>query len=491
MRVMRFFVFLAFCVFLYVFIRLWFYVIDDAFISLRYAQHFAFGQGLTYNIGEYIEGYTNYLWVLFLSFSFILHMDPIIWMKIVNLFLAIGCAWMLYLLGHINIFKENTNFSYIPSILFFLSPSVAISAAEGLETMLFIFLLLLSCLLFLDEKNKYSFPFSSIVLGVLAWTRPDGLLFAPLFFIINFYFHRHRRYIFLHTVLFVYVYGAYFMTRYFYYGYFFPNTFYAKGGGSIELLFKGWSQFLDFFKQYGGFFWISSFLILFSKKLRRFGMLFLAIILIRCIFAIWSGSAWMGHYRFFIPTLPFIYILVAANIMEFTKHFNLCLKWMSVILVSLLILLPAWQRYPIWEISALQYAKGLENAHVAFGKKLSQLTRPDIIIAMDDAGAAPYYANRYNIDMLGLNDTYIAHLQGQFYKKYDNKYVLKKNPDIIVLLSKIRNPKKYNDFLLDSHADMFRNIEFIKRYKHLKDYMFNQSYYLSVYKRMNSAIYLQ
>lgn len=39
--------------------------IDDAYISLRYASHWATGNGLSFNLGERVEGYTNFLMVAF------------------------------------------------------------------------------------------------------------------------------------------------------------------------------------------------------------------------------------------------------------------------------------------------------------------------------------------------------------------------------------------------------------------------------------------
>jgi len=41
---------------------------DDAFISFRYAENFAEGRGLVFNQGEYIEGYTNFLFLLLIAF---------------------------------------------------------------------------------------------------------------------------------------------------------------------------------------------------------------------------------------------------------------------------------------------------------------------------------------------------------------------------------------------------------------------------------------
>ena len=44
-----------------------FYLKDDALTSLVYARHLLEGQGLVYNAGERVEGYTNLLWVLWMA----------------------------------------------------------------------------------------------------------------------------------------------------------------------------------------------------------------------------------------------------------------------------------------------------------------------------------------------------------------------------------------------------------------------------------------
>lgn len=40
---------------------------DDAFITFRYAEHFARGDGLVFNVGERVEGYTDFLWALIIA----------------------------------------------------------------------------------------------------------------------------------------------------------------------------------------------------------------------------------------------------------------------------------------------------------------------------------------------------------------------------------------------------------------------------------------
>src|SRR5437773_11900091 len=87
---------LAFAV---VFFRLWPFVIDDTFISLRYARNLAAGQGLVYNVGERVEGYTNFLWTVALALPHLLRVDAVAAGKLGNLILALASAWLIYRLG--------------------------------------------------------------------------------------------------------------------------------------------------------------------------------------------------------------------------------------------------------------------------------------------------------------------------------------------------------------------------------------------------------
>src|SRR5207247_899918 len=43
------------------------WLVDDAFISFRYAQHLVDGYGLVFNPGERVEGYTNFLWTMIMA----------------------------------------------------------------------------------------------------------------------------------------------------------------------------------------------------------------------------------------------------------------------------------------------------------------------------------------------------------------------------------------------------------------------------------------
>ena len=61
---------------------------DDAYISFRYVKNFVQGQGLVYNPGERVEGYTNFLWVMLLV--------PFAWLgldlALVSIALTLACS---------------------------------------------------------------------------------------------------------------------------------------------------------------------------------------------------------------------------------------------------------------------------------------------------------------------------------------------------------------------------------------------------------------
>ena len=62
----------------------WWYTVDDAYISYRYAENAAKGLGFVFNPGERVEGFTNFLWTLLLAVAFKLGADTVIASKILG-----------------------------------------------------------------------------------------------------------------------------------------------------------------------------------------------------------------------------------------------------------------------------------------------------------------------------------------------------------------------------------------------------------------------
>jgi arabinofuranosyltransferase len=514
------------------FFRLWRFVIDDAFISLRYARNLAEGHGLVYNGGERVEGYTNFLWTLFLALPHLLRVDPIAVGKLANLILAFATAWLVYRLGRETIVvpapavkvaasggepgarrasgsraaaarvapaagavganaaagangaKEPPALAALAALLFLAMPAVVLSAAEGMETMLFTFLLALAALWFFEEREPQSFPRSALALAALALTRPDGAVFGPFLFAVAVAWRRPRGYLQRFAALFLGIGAIYFLARWSWYGQLLPNTFYAKGAGTGPLLARGWLQLVAFGKECGAIAWLAMIPALVAPRTRRAALVLFGMVVLRVAFQLYSGGAWMGRYRFLVPMIPFVGLLVVAGLASIRATLA---RRAALAVAAALLVVPAWFMYPEMESIALDYTDSLRRAHIPLGREIHARTSASAVMAMDDAGAGPYYAERANIDMLGLNDRHIAHLSGNYNEKSDVSYVLGRRPDLVVLASRVPGPTVASDMRLPGHAALFGDARFQAGYRIARRYEFNPTYWLIVYRRVDST----
>src|SRR4029434_8444657 len=78
-----------------VLVRCFWWVDEDAFISFRYAYNLARGNGLRFNLGEQlpVEGYSNFLWVLWSGLIDLLGGDVTLWVPLTSFLLG---AILLY-----------------------------------------------------------------------------------------------------------------------------------------------------------------------------------------------------------------------------------------------------------------------------------------------------------------------------------------------------------------------------------------------------------
>ena len=75
------------------------FLIDDAFISFRYARNLVEGQGLVYNPGERIEGYSNFLWVLVEAALLAGGLPILMGTKVLGLCSGVAAVLLTYALG--------------------------------------------------------------------------------------------------------------------------------------------------------------------------------------------------------------------------------------------------------------------------------------------------------------------------------------------------------------------------------------------------------
>ena len=111
---------------------------DDNFISFRYASNLVHGNGLVYNAGEYVEGYTNLLWTLLIAGAIALGASPELSSK------ALGIGFWLLLVGLLALHRwrqrERRPFIPLAAALVLLMDDSQTWATGGLETSMFTFL---------------------------------------------------------------------------------------------------------------------------------------------------------------------------------------------------------------------------------------------------------------------------------------------------------------------------------------------------------------
>ncbi len=237
------------------------WVCDDAFISFRYAKNLNDGLGLVYNAGEFVEGFTNFLWTILIAVGMNFKLDPIHISSALGILFYFLTLVVLYKTGTtIYEIKAGKNYKsfYFPIAFagFALHTHGQIFATGGLETSLFTFLILAgNVFLLLSDRGLHLLTgFFLLVLSIM--TRPDGALFylfAFLYVVLFKYRQTDYKTYFTNQIAlqlpFIFIFLPYWFWRYSYYGWFFPNTFYAKSGMATYLE-QGFRYTFLFFNSY-------------------------------------------------------------------------------------------------------------------------------------------------------------------------------------------------------------------------------------------------
>src|SRR3569623_71126 len=156
--------------------RIW--LSDDAFITFRYADHLAHGHGLVFNVGERVEGDTNFLWTLWIAVGRLLGASATGW----SIVWGIAC----YVAALALIARRSLQLDAITSAVLFAAAHVAWAefATSGLETRAFALLAFGGYVLVCPESDaapsRRRIAAAGVVLALDALTRPDGILFGAV-----------------------------------------------------------------------------------------------------------------------------------------------------------------------------------------------------------------------------------------------------------------------------------------------------------------------
>ena len=414
---------------------------DDAYISFRYAQHFVDGYGLVFNRDPSeapVEGYTNFAWTMWLSLGMALgfRADTIEgWAS----FWGASChAGTVLLLARVA-FGASGGRALVPvAACAFASVHHAASLAPaGLETAMFT-LLVTALLTFALELHCARKAWLMGFVGVLlAMTRPDGGLFvalAGLFVLYDTVRRRAPRLLVGYCVAFAVTFVPYLLWRYAYYGYWVPNTFYAKSAGD-PYPSQGLVYVWEFAKCYYALLPVAALPVIYALKKpdllvtvsywlgRRPHLVVLAFVSPYLAFVIWVGGDFMFG-RFLVPILPALLLGL-----DFAANRWRRVAWQPVlaaVLVGLLIwrIEPPWlgdykNRYGIsdnraitvqpYGASGMTIAEAMRHIGNYLGGKFADL---EMRVAIVGSQANIAYRGRFPVAIecaTGLTDAAIAH----------------------------------------------------------------------------------
>ena len=246
--------------------------------------------------------------------------------------------------------------------------------------------------------------------------------------------------------------GLFFVWRYRYYGYPFPNTYYIKAAGAAASAVRWGLPYLWDFVRDNKLWALLPLLPLFWPRTswspstipaagargvrpRFFWSYLLLIALTFVTYVVRVGGDFMAMGRFFVPVLPLLALLVAEALRESCERprslpagtgpraprapdaWRLS-RWLPA--TVLLVGLAVWNSaglyrenqqlaYRRWGLDTIAYLDRFAADRVLIGRWMREHFPPETTLAVGGAGALVYASRLRALDTFGLNDRYIAH----------------------------------------------------------------------------------
>jgi arabinofuranosyltransferase len=438
---------------------------DDAFITFRYSRFLADGYGPIFNIGERVEGYTNFLLMLIVAGGIRL-LGPdfvLLYAQLICIgggILAICCTYALaasWLRSIDTAPRAAQLLGWIAAALVAIDAFFAQNSSTGLETTLFAGFVVLGVWLDQLGRERGAWRGAGIAFAVAALTRPEGAVaFAALVagrLIIGEGQNRDTvRRLALDIASVAAVVGAHLMFRHSFYGEWLPNTYYAKTGG------HSWNTSA---KEYVIHFLVESLGVVLAvcaalplaavqERIRKATVPALIVVGSSILSVFLNGADWMPGHRVLIPYLPLWSALAVAGVLSLaprimdSKRIGATLVGGAALVAGMYV----WQWQPRERLMqhVLVRGNGYRNAHIPLGDLLGRMGKPGETVALMDIGQIGYMCPNLRIlDVTGLTDRQIAKSPGTFLdKEYDPAYVLDQKPEYIVVA--LRAPQTASGF---------------------------------------------
>jgi hypothetical protein len=426
---------------------------EDAFIIFRYALNFARGNGIVFNPGERVEGYSNFAFLLTLAgLHRLFHVDIELAARTLGVIAGLLTILLTYRLA-----SRLTNGDHYAGLLAALvlaaSGSFAAWSPSGMETTIFALVTILLAT-FLTSKSRVGAGF---LIGLATMTRPEGVflfILAISDISINAQSWNSRTKTLLRVIVpFLALVAPWSLWRLYYYRHLIPNAIVAKQGMDpvfqIALGIVYLSRFARANYPFLALALVTVLLPVFKSRrelssapqmpsmIRSLGLF----LLVYMLYVVLVGGDWMPAWRFFVPVLPLGSALLAS-----LWSFNSADTFLST------------GRRPAIGVFALGCAISVGvslfssnllplvrtwNAQVEglceIGRWLNRTLPSETLVGTYANGSLSYYSQLPTLDLLGLTDEHIAR-SGQRMREgpqghiaFDYCYVAARRPALVSL----------------------------------------------------------
>lgn len=420
--------------------------IDDADIFFTYASNLANGKGLIYSPGiPRVEGYTSTLWMILSFLGFKLGFsENIVW--VLSLLLFILTTLIAFCILEISLHRSiwfQAKILYI----FIISSSFGYASWMLLPLMdvtVWGFLLMAVMYLLISPGPQRNLALGFLVFFLLPLARPESMLLIPVMFLSIIIVNKKwlTKTLGLYFLVFVISTGFLTIFRYFYFGFPFPNTYYAKVSDSLFLSLASGVKYSFNFVQSSLFNLIALLLSLIyitwilhqkfmsnkhkfeqtnmppiNKSLTLSALFILNFMLVTSL----VGGDHFGLFRKLQPIWPFMVLIITLCIFEFRKNLAQIDHSLLVILASVLLVISeilSSVSNTSWTATAIQGRSPItkefeiaEDGRIT-GERLNnifeELEFKPTVGTITAGGIARTYAGTI-YDLMGLNNSEMAH----------------------------------------------------------------------------------
>jgi hypothetical protein len=390
------------------------YTVDDAFISFRYGKNLVAHHVWNWNpTGTREEAYTSAIYAALGIVPALIHLSPALFFKLFGLACIAAMAYRARTVSA-------TPFAYLQGLLLIaLHPWVWVHAFAGLETPLYM-LLLLEMALCVHRAATGSPAWVYAVFLLLPLTRPEGVAFACLG-VLLFWVRRgtapKQLTLFALTLALG---GLYFLARWRYFHHPLPNPFYFKLAAPTWVEIR--SNLLNTVTESKGYYLVLILVAAFARKsyTRIFALTAIALLLV--LYApLYRDMNYADRFYFQVAFPILLFFLIVEDLAPIAR---IAAVAACVLLFSI--------NVPYLRI-ALKYFPYWLQSDVDLGRQLAPFastgTAPNHSLLTGDGGAIPYYSGWTSYDFQGLGNNRIAQ-QG-----LDMAMLEQIHPDLILIES--------------------------------------------------------